>query len=107
MATGTRETIIDLREVAPHARSAVALYTSYLLRPGQSMQMIDDHDPLDLQPEFQAKPEKFGWRYVERGPGVWRISITRHTSPTSITGTQATLQVAQAASRQELVAALR
>jgi uncharacterized protein (DUF2249 family) len=86
MKTATRETIVDLREVAPHARSAVALYTSYLLRPGQVMQIIDDHDPVDLQPELQAKPEKFGWLYTERGPDVWRVSVTRNAAPTSSAG---------------------
>lgn len=98
MATATRETIVDLREVAPHARSAVALYTSFLLRPGQAMQLIDDHDPVDLQPEFQAGPEKFGWRYVERGPDAWRISVTRNSSPTSNTraDSRATPQAIQA-----------
>jgi uncharacterized protein (DUF2249 family) len=78
--TAARETIVDLREIAPQSRSAAALYTSCLLRPGQAMQVIDDHDPVDLQLEFQAQPERFAWRYVERG-SVWRVSITRHALP--------------------------
>jgi uncharacterized protein (DUF2249 family) len=79
--TAARQTIVDLREVAPHARSAVALYTSCLLRRGQAMQIVDDHDPVDLQPDFQARPGAFGWRYLERGPAIWRVSVTRHESP--------------------------
>lgn len=89
MATTKRETLVDLRHVAPQARIAVALYTSQLLRPGQTMQVIDDHDPVDLQSEFQAEPARFGWQWVERGPEVWRVGITRRALPTSVTRTRA------------------
>jgi uncharacterized protein (DUF2249 family) len=83
MASPNRETIVDLRQVAPQARIAAALYTSQLLRAGQAMQVIDDHDPVDLQAEFEAEPERFGWRWVERGPTVWHVSITRRALPIS------------------------
>jgi len=89
MATTKRETLVDLREVEPQARTAVALYTSQLLRPGQTMQVIDDHDPVDLQSEFQSEPARFGWQWMERGPEVWRVGITRRALPASVTSTSA------------------
>jgi uncharacterized protein (DUF2249 family) len=71
------ETRVDLRAVAPPSRLAVAMYTSCLLRPGQSMEVTDGRDPVDLQVEFQRKPETFGWEYLERGPKAWRVRIVR------------------------------
>ena len=71
------ETRVDLRAVAPPSRLAVAIYTSYLLRPGQSMEVTDQCDPVDLQVEFKRKPESFGWEYLERGPKVWRVRVVR------------------------------
>lgn len=78
-----RETMVDLRQVAPQARIAAAVYTSQLLRAGQAMTVIDDHDPADVQAVFQAEPERFGWSCDARGPDVWRVRVTRRALPTS------------------------
>jgi uncharacterized protein (DUF2249 family) len=77
MAAAAFGTQIDLRVVAPQSRSATALYTSYLLKPGQTMEMIDARDPVDLRDEFQRRPDLFGWHYAERGPEVWRVQVSR------------------------------
>ena len=77
------ETRVDLRQVAPRSRIAVATYTSYLLRPGGAMEVVDDYDPVDLFIEFQRQPEKFRWEYLERGPKVWRVGVTRTRPPSS------------------------
>jgi len=74
---GEFETRVDLRQVAPRSRIAVATYTSHLLRPGGAMEVVDDYDPVDLFIEFQRQPEKFRWEYLERGPKVWRVRVTR------------------------------
>jgi uncharacterized protein (DUF2249 family) len=77
MAAAVSGTKIDLRVVAPRSRSASAMYTSHLLRPGQTMEMIDEYDPVDLYIEFQRRPDLYGWHYLERGPKVWRVQVTR------------------------------
>jgi uncharacterized protein (DUF2249 family) len=87
------ETRVDLRAVAPASRLAVAIYTSSLLRPGQSMEVTDAVDPVDLFVEFQRKPETFGWEYLERGPKVWRVRVMRRQRPA---GTDATTDAADA-----------
>ena len=45
------------------------------------MEMTDAHDPVDLLVEFQRKPEKFSWEYLERGPEVWRVRVVRRRAP--------------------------
>ena len=74
-------TSVDLREVSPGSRIAVAIYTSCLLRRGEAMEVIADHDPVDLLTEFQHQPDRFGCEYLERGPTVWRIRVVRTRSP--------------------------
>ena len=65
-------TSVDLREVSPGSRIAVAIYTSCLLRRGEAMEVIADHDPVDLLTEFQRQPDRFGCEYLERSDGLAR-----------------------------------
>lgn len=47
-------------------------------RAGQKMELINDHDPKPLHYQFLAEmPDKFEWEYLENGPEVWRVSITK------------------------------
>ena len=42
---------------------------------------INNHDPRHLRDEFDTdEPNSFGWEYVEQGPEVWRIRISKLTS---------------------------
>jgi uncharacterized protein (DUF2249 family) len=93
MVLADSETRVDLRAVEPRSRLAVAIYTSYLLRPGQSMEVTDAADPVDLFVEFQRRPETFGWEYLERGPKVWRVRVMRRRTHA---GTHATTDAADA-----------
>ena len=48
------------------------------LQPGQSLQLLNDHDPQPLR--FQLDDRAFGqfeWATLESGPEVWRVQITR------------------------------
>ncbi len=48
------------------------------LEAGQSMMLINDHDPKPLYHEFSAeKPGMFNWDYVEKGPEIWKVVITK------------------------------
>jgi uncharacterized protein (DUF2249 family) len=77
------ETKLDLRTVAPNARVTVATYTSHLLRPGQTMEITDEYDPVDLFVDFQRKSDAFSWDYLERGPKLWRVRVTRMQQPST------------------------
>ena len=79
--TAPNQTRIDLRTVAPRSRLAVVGYTSQLLRAGQSMEITDDHDPVDVFDDFQGASQRFAWQTLERGPQLWRVRVTRALAP--------------------------
>ncbi len=42
------------------------------------MVVTSDHDPRPLQYQIATRyPDTFGWEYLEEGPDVWRVQITR------------------------------
>ena len=48
------------------------------LKSGEAFQLINDHDPMPLYYQFQnEKTNTFGWEYVEKGPEVWRVNISK------------------------------
>lgn len=48
------------------------------LEQGETMELINDHDPRPLYQQFIVNfPEHFEWKYLEQGPEIWRISITK------------------------------
>ncbi|MCV7099012.1 DUF2249 domain-containing protein [Mycobacterium palustre] len=48
---------------------------------GGSFVLVNDHDPKHLHQEFEADyAGSYGWDYVEKGPAVWRIRISKHTA---------------------------
>jgi len=45
---------------------------------GETMELINDHDPRPLYQQFILNfPEHFQWEYLEQGPEIWRIAITK------------------------------
>jgi uncharacterized protein (DUF2249 family) len=71
-------TTIDVRTVAPRIRHALILSTFRDLADGQSMQIVNDHDPKPLYHLFQAEvPGRFEWHYLEAGPELWRVSLMK------------------------------
>jgi uncharacterized protein (DUF2249 family) len=74
-AYGTK---IDVRTVQPRERHPLILNTFRSLGTGESMELINDHDPRPLYYQFQAElPGKFTWDYVEAGPETWRVRIAK------------------------------
>ncbi|OBH02405.1 MULTISPECIES: DUF2249 domain-containing protein [unclassified Mycobacterium] len=54
------------------------------LAVGDSLVLVNNHDPKHLRDEFDADhPGGYGWEYLDKGPRVWRIRITRLTSTPS------------------------
>lgn len=67
---------LDLRQIAPPQRHALIFSTFAALQPGQSLELINDHDPQPLNAQFQMRsPGQFSWNYLEKGPQVWRVQI--------------------------------
>lgn len=72
------DTVLDVRSIIPRERHPRIFNTFDGLQPGQSFQLVNDHDPLPLYYHFNAeRPNSFAWNYLESGPEVWRVRIDR------------------------------
>ncbi len=69
---------VDARKYEPKDKHPVILSTFDGLKPNEVMELINDHDPKPLHYQFLAEmPDKFEWKYLEEGPEVWRVAITK------------------------------
>ncbi|MDE2229639.1 MAG: DUF2249 domain-containing protein [Alphaproteobacteria bacterium] len=69
---------LDVRALPPPQRHALIFATCGTLPVGNAVILVNDHDPKPLYYQFEAeRPGQFGWEYVESGPEVWRVRITR------------------------------
>ena len=74
----SRDTVLDIRPVAPKDRHPKILGLFEGLKPGESFILINDHDPKPLYYQFQAElTGQFTWEYLEEGPEDWRVRIGR------------------------------
>ena len=72
------DAIIDVREIAPNIRHPLIFTTFDHLSPGEAFCIINDHDPKPLFYRLSAdRPGMVSWQYLESGPDVWRIRISR------------------------------
>ncbi len=55
------------------------IFTAYAaLAVGEAFVLVNNHDPKHLRAEFEADHSgSHGWDYLEKGPGAWRIRITK------------------------------
>lgn len=69
---------IDVRTIPPDERHPRIISLLEALKPSQSFAIVSDHEPRPLQYQIQAKfSGLFDWTYVEQGPEVWRVVISR------------------------------
>jgi uncharacterized protein (DUF2249 family) len=69
---------VDARMYEPKDKHPIIFNTFEGLAPGEKMELINDHDPRPLHYQFIMElPEKFEWEYLEEGPEVWRVAITK------------------------------
>lgn len=81
MSAVTSPNTVDVRLIAPRDRHALIFSTFRSLTAGQSMELVNDHDPQPLHDQFQAEmPGRFSWDRVESGPDTWRVTITKIAS---------------------------
>ncbi len=72
-------TELDVRVIPPREKHSRILSLFASLGPGESMVIVNDHDPKPLHYQLVAEyPGKFGWTYEQDGPEVWRVRIDRH-----------------------------
>ncbi len=69
---------VDAREYAPRDKHRVILETYNNLKAKEKMELLNDHDPKPLYYQFSAEfPDQFTWKYLEKGPEVWRVLIEK------------------------------
>lgn len=69
---------IDVRIYEPRDKHPMIFKTYDSLGKGETMELINDHDPRPLHYQFIMElPEQFEWEYLEQGPEVWRVAITK------------------------------
>ena len=77
-AGGGKAVELDVRHLVPAQRHIIILETCTQLPPGDAVVLVNDHDPKPLYYQFEAEfPGQFGWHYLQSGPEVWKVQITR------------------------------
>ena len=72
------EIVIDVRQSAYPTSHPLILRMFDRIGQGQSLCVINSHDPRPLRYLFDVKyPGAFTWDYLEQGPDVWRVRIGR------------------------------
>lgn len=67
---------IDVRDIIPRKRHVLIINRFLQLVPGESIMLINDHDPKPLFYQFLAElGDNFFWDYVEKGLEVWQVQI--------------------------------
>ena len=78
---------LDVRTLACSDRHARIFATFDSLAPGESLLLVNDHDPRPLRAHFDVRhPGEYDWAYVECGPAVWSVRISRHAAPARAEG---------------------
>jgi uncharacterized protein (DUF2249 family) len=69
---------LDVRVIPPREKHPTIFQTFDSLSSGESFVLVNDHDPFPLRYQFEAeRTDQFGWEYLENGPTVWRVLISR------------------------------
>ncbi|MDR7272574.1 uncharacterized protein (DUF2249 family) [Pelomonas saccharophila] len=72
---------IDLRNFHPHEWQERISGAMRSLAPRDSVELINDQDPLRLRDGLQAElPGGFAWEALQSGPDTWRVRITRQAA---------------------------
>lgn len=70
---------LDVRTISPRERHPMIFGILDGLKQGSHLELTNDHDPKPLYYQIQAtRPGEFDWEYIDEGPDVWRVRITRN-----------------------------
>jgi len=74
----TNMNTIDVRPIIPREKHPAIFSMFNSLQPGETMLLINDHDPKPLYYQMEAEiAGKFEWEYMEQGPEVWKVNIKK------------------------------
>jgi uncharacterized protein (DUF2249 family) len=70
--------MLDVRPIAPQRTPPTVVATYEKLAPGESFVLVTDREPTAVRATLEAQAAHgTGWEYLEAGPDVWRVRITR------------------------------
>ena len=82
MIQNCQEQLIDVRPMPPRQRHPTIFNTWASLNDGGVILLINDHDPVPLYYQFACEHTgTFRWEYLEQGPEVWRVRISKGDFP--------------------------
>ena len=69
---------LDVTKIPPREKHPAIFNTFDALAAGESFVLVNDHDPRPLKNQFDFERKgSFNWEYVEQGPEVWKVRLTR------------------------------
>lgn len=75
-ASDMDDVVVDVRNIAPKERHPLIFDTFDGLTAGQSMILVNDHEPRPLYYQFlHERAGLFDWTYLQEGPDEWRVRI--------------------------------
>ena len=78
-ASGEEENILDATLIEPRLKHPTIFNRFDNLAPGEHFILHNDHDPKPLYYQLQSnKGDIFTWDYLEQGPDLFRIKITKN-----------------------------
>ncbi len=70
--------VLDVRAIAPFQRHQLIFSRFEQLQDGESLLLVNDHDPQPLRMQFEAAlGHRFTWEYEQQGPDLWKIRISK------------------------------
>ena len=69
---------LDLRPIPPFERHEKIFHLWDSLQPGETLRIINDHNPKPLRYQFEAEHKgNYEWEYEQEGPRDWIVKIKR------------------------------
>ena len=69
---------LDLRAIIPFKRHDLIFQKWDALKPGETLKIINDHDPNPLYYQFEAEyKNQYEWEYEQQVPKDWIVKIKR------------------------------
>lgn len=70
--------LLDVRTIPPAQRHPMIFQRFAALPVGGAFTLVNDHDPKPLYYQLNFEHSgQLGWDYLEQGPQVWRVRISR------------------------------
>ncbi len=76
--TSEQNDTLDVRTIPPAQRHPLIFQRFAALSVGEGFTLVNDHDPKPLYYQLNFEHSgQLGWDYLEQGPQVWRVRISR------------------------------